>query len=255
MRSKLVFLLAIIFGLLTALLLYKYLADTKAALENTEYVEIVVAAEDIPAKTRIMEKMLKLKKIPKEYQHPNEILHLEDVVNKILLVPVIEGESIMSNQILGPEERKEGLAYIIPQGKRALTIPVDEVSGVAGLIKPGDSVDILATLEINDTAYTSVPLQNIEVLAVGKKIDDTITEPVEYKTVTLAVTFTQAKRLMMASQRGAIRLMLRSPVDDSWGYSAPSKLKDLLNENINQKAVEYGTGGDTGGKNSNSNSQ
>ena len=112
MRSKLVFLLAIIFGLLTALLLYKYLADTKAALENTEYVEIVVAAEDIPAKTRIMEKMLKLKKIPKEYQHPNEILHLEDVVNKILLVPVIEGESIMSNQILGRgKERRFSLYY------------------------------------------------------------------------------------------------------------------------------------------------
>jgi pilus assembly protein CpaB len=253
LRSKLIFILALIFGLLTALLLYKYLADTKEALENMEYVKIVVAAEDIPAKTKVMEKMLTFKKIPKEYQHPNEIINPEDVVNKILLVPVTAGESIMSNQVLGPEERKEGLAYIVPNGKRALSIPVDEVSGVAGLIKPGDHVDILATLEINDTPFTSVPLQNIEVLAVGKKIDDSIGEPVEYKTVTLAVTFTQAKRLMMASQRGVIRLMLRSPIDDSWGYSAPSTLQDLLNENINQKAVE--SGGDAGGKNSNPNSQ
>jgi len=238
---------------MTTLLLYKYLTDTKAALDNTEYVNIVVAAEDIPAKTKVMEKMLTLKKIPVEYQHPQEILNIEDVVNKILLVPVTAGESIMANQILGPDDKKEGLSYIIPNGKRALSIPVDEVSGVAGLIKPGDSVDILATLEVNDTAFTSVPLQNIEVLAVGKKIDDSLGEPVEYKTVTLAVTFTQAKRLMMASQRGVIRLMLRSPVDDSWGYSAPSKLEDLLNENINQKAVESNAGGDTGGKNSDPN--
>ena len=70
-----------------------------------------------------------------------------------------------------------------------------------GLIKPGDSVDILATLEINDTAYTSYPCK-YRSAGRGQKIDDTITEPVEYKTVTLAVTFTQAKRLMMASQRG-----------------------------------------------------
>ena len=255
MRSKLVFILALIFGLTTSLLLYKYLSDTKAALENTEYVQIVVAAEDIPAKTKIMEKMLTYKKIPLEYKHPNEITKLEDAVNKILLVPVTAGESIMSNQVLGPEERKEGLAYIVPKGKRALSIPVDEVSGVAGLIKPGDSVDILATVEVNDTPYTSVPLQNIEVLAVGKKIDDNLAEPVEYKTVTLAVTFTQAKRLMMASQRGVIRLMLRSPIDDSWGYSAPSTLQDLLNENINQKAVESGTGGNAGGKDPNPNSK
>jgi len=254
-RSKLVFVLAIVFGLVTSLLLYKYLSDAKQELDNTEYVKIVVAAEDIPAKTKVIEKMLSLKEIPKKYQHAMETTSMEDVVNKIVLVPVTAGESIMTNHILGPEERKEGLAYIVPPGKRALTIPVDEVSGVAGLIKPGDSVDVLATLEINDVAFTSVPLQDIEVLAVGKKIDDKIDEPVEYQTVTMAVTFTQAKRLMMASQRGVIRLMLRSPIDKSWGYSAPSKLEDLLNENMNQKAVESGTGGDLSGKNQNTNSK
>ncbi|MEL7563576.1 MAG: Flp pilus assembly protein CpaB [Dehalobacterium sp.] len=254
MRGKLVLILALVFGLTTSLLLYKYLADAKEALDNTEYVKIVVAAEDIPAKTKVMEKMLTLKEIPKKYQHAMETTNLEDVVNKIVLVPITAGESIMTNRILGPDDKKEGLAYIVPGGKRALTIPVDEVSGVAGLIKPGDNVDVLATLEINNVAFTSVPLQNIPVLAVGKKVDDSIQEPIEYQTVTLAVTFTQAKRLMMASQRGVIRLMLRSPVDNSWGYSAPSKLEDLLNENINQKAVESGTGGDVNGKNPNPNS-
>ncbi|ATW26023.1 Flp pilus assembly protein CpaB [Candidatus Formimonas warabiya] len=259
MRGKLVFFLAVVFGLATSVLLYKYLADAKHALDNTEYVKIVVAAQDIPAKTKITEKMVAFKEIPQSYQHPKETTHAEDVVNRILLIPVTAGESIMINQVLDADDRTEGLAFIVPKGKRALTVPVDEVSGIAGLLKPGDSVDVLATVVINEVAYTSVPLQDIEVLAVGKEMDEksdtSQKDPKEYKTVTLAVTFTQAKRLMMASQRGVIRLMLRSPIDNSWGYSAPSKLEDLLNENINQKAVEYGTGGDGSGKGANPNSK
>lgn len=251
MRSKLIFILAIVFGLITSVFIYKYLSDAKQALDNTEYVKIVVAKQDIPAKTKIKQNMLALKQIPEKYMHEKETTNLEDVINKILLVPVTTGESIMSNQVLGPNDSKEGLAYIVPVGKRALTVPVDEVSGVAGLIKPGDSVDVISTVVIADKPYTVVPLQDIEVLAVDKEMDikiDGTKKPTENSTVTLAVTYAQAKPLMMASQRGVIRLMLRSPIDNTRAYSEAYTLQKLLKE-------KESNGGVPTGKNTNPNSK
>ncbi|MDK2821783.1 MAG: pilus assembly protein CpaB [Clostridia bacterium] len=246
MRNKLVFIVAIIFGLTTSFLVYNYLNKAKQSIYNTEYVNIVVAAQDIPAKTVLKKNMLSLKKIPKKYMHIKETSDFEDVVDKILLVPVTAGESIMTNQLLNPKSTKEGLAYIVPIGKRALTIPVDEVSGVAGLIKPGDRVDVIATVVIDDEPFTLILLQDVEVLAVGKLMDintEGSKKPIENNTVTLAVTHAEAKPLMLASQRGAIRLMLRSPLDDTQGYTPAIKMNDLIKYNDGSgyywKQLEY----------------
>jgi len=258
LRSKMVFILAVVFGLITAGLAYKYLNDTKQSMDKTEYIKIIVAAQDVPAKTKLNEKMLTFKEIPKKYKHVKETANLEDVANKILLVPVTAGQSIMTNQVLAADDSREGLAYLVPQGKRALAVPVDEVSGVAGLIKPGDRVDVLTTVVIDDIPYTAVPLQDIEVLAVDKEMNvnfDASKKPLESNTVTVAVTFAQAKRLMMASQRGAIRLMLRSPIDNTKGYSAALKLEDLLKENITDDMIKENSGGDSLGTNQNLNSK
>jgi pilus assembly protein CpaB len=235
MRNKLVIILALVFGLFTAYLVLTYLQDVEASLDDNEYVEIVVANQDIPADSVISASMISMKRLPFQYVHSQEITDKSEVVGKILLVPINSGESIMKNQVIAQGEKKEGLAYLIPEGKRALTIPVDEVSGVAGLIKPGDRVDVIGTVSIGENpskAYTLIVLQNIEVLATGQKMDDSVAEktPVEVKTVTLAVTLSEAKPLMMANQKGVIRLMLRSPIDDSQGYSAPFTMEDFLSQ-------------------------
>jgi len=234
MRNKLVIVLALVFGLLTSYLVLTYLQEVKAALDDNEYVEIVVANQDIPVNTVVSASMVSMKKIPFQYVHSQEITDNSEVIGKILLVPVNSGESIMKNQVIDQGDKKEGLAYLVPKGKRALTVPVDEVSGVAGLIKPGDKVDVIGTVAIGENqpkTYTLMVLQDIEVLAVGKLMDKSANEKntaVETKTVTLAVSLAEAKPLMMASQRGVIRLMLRSPVDDSTGYTPPFAMEDFL---------------------------
>ncbi|MFZ5942657.1 MAG: Flp pilus assembly protein CpaB [Bacillota bacterium] len=236
MRNKLVILLALVFGLTTAYLVLNYLQEVKAAIDDTDYVEIVVANQDIPANTIISSTMVGPKKIPSQYMHPEEFIDKTQIVGKIVLVPITAGESIMRNQLIEQGEKKEGLAYLIPKGKRALTVPVDEVSGIAGLIRPGDHVDVIGTVSIgeqNEKPYTLLVLQDIEVLAVGKtmeRISESTANVVEINTVTLAVSLAEAKPLMMANQRGVIRLMLRSPVDDSKGYSAPFKMEDFLSQ-------------------------
>ncbi|MGI6225732.1 MAG: Flp pilus assembly protein CpaB [Peptococcales bacterium] len=234
MRNKIVIIIALVFGLLTTYLVLSYIQDVEAALDENEYVEIVVANQDILANTQISASMISMKKIPFQYTHALEITDKSEVIGNILTVPINLGESILKNQVIAPGDQKEGLAYLVPKGKRALTIPVDEVSGISGLIKPGDRVDVIGTVAIgedNPKTYTLMVLQDIEVLATGKLMDKNSAETntqVETKTITLAVTLSEAKPLMMASQRGVIRLMLRSPVDDSTGYTPPFTMEEFL---------------------------
>lgn len=229
LKNKLVFIIAIVFGLLTAGIIYSYITAMEQSLDTTEYVNIVVATKALPAKTVIDSSMVSTKKIPKEYMHPQEITDSKQVVGNFLRVPITEGQSFYKEHLLKPGETKDGLAFIVPKGKRALTIPVDEVSGIAGLIKPGDRVDVITTIAIDEDPYTIIAVQDIPVLAVGKEMDrKNDVKEINASTITVAVNYDEAKPLMMASQRGAIRLMLRSPLDGGKGPAAPFRLEDFL---------------------------
>ena len=229
LKNKLVFIVAIIFGLLTAGIIYSYITELEKTFDNTEYVNIVVATRALPAKTVIDSSMVTTKKIPIEYMHPQEITDSKEIIGNFLRVPVTEGQSFYKEHLLKPGETKDGLAYIVPEGKRALTIPVDEVSGIAGLIKPGDRVDVITTIAIKDEPYTIIAVEDLTVLAVGKEMErKNDVKEINASTITLAVNYEETKPLMMASQRGAVRLMLRSPLDGGKGSTAPFELEDFL---------------------------
>jgi len=126
---------------------------------------------------------------------------------------------------------------MIPSGKRAMSVPVDEVSGVSGLIKPGDRVDVISVISIDLNSNLSKPhslvvLQDIEVLAIGKALSiitgENAQNPVDAKAVTLAVSLEDSVQLQMANQRGTISLLLRSPIDDSKSYPKPFIAEDFL---------------------------
>jgi pilus assembly protein CpaB len=236
LKNKLIIILAIVFGLLTSYLIYDYLIKVEQNMTNVQYGEVVVTAGDITGKTLLTTEMLDIKKIPLEYIHPDAARKKEEVVGTITLAPLTKGEQVLKKKIARQNEVKNGLAYIVPVGKRALTLAVDEVSGIAGLIRPGDHVDVVATVNIPDpsglkeTPHSLVVLQDLPVLAVGKTMDDKGDgkPPVEAKTVTVAVTVEQSRPLVLASQKGAIRLMLRSPVDTGVVTTWPFKAANFL---------------------------
>lgn len=242
MRNKLIFLLAVVFGLATAVMVFLYIGQVKEEVAQTEFVNVMVAAKDLPADTLLKAEMVTTKKIPAQYKHPKETVNSKELVGKILITPITAGESIMINQVYDSKDKKKGLAYLVPVGKRAITVKVDSVSGLAGLVRPGDRVDVLATVSA-DQAYTILPIQDVEVLAVNKYMDPNLNiaeKQFEISTVTLAVQYNDAKPLMMATQMGAIRLLLRSPVDHEKGYYGPYKMSDLLRGTM---------GGNAGGQN------
>ena len=230
MTNRIVLILSLVLGVITAGLIFGYLETTKKTLDTTTYVEIIVAKEAINPKTTITNNHIEKKKIPSIYKHAREITDAREIVGRVALVSINAGQSIMDNQIVKLGESKEGLSYKIPEGKRAFSVAIDDVIGVAGLIKVGDRVDITTNISIGDVKsipYTLVVLQDIEVLAVGKNIEDGNTN-FEGKTITLAVTLEESLPLKTASQRGSISLLLRSPVDDSQSNPKPFTLEDFL---------------------------
>lgn len=225
MKNKYIFVLCLIFGLLTSYLIFSYLTGVEQALSNVEYGEVVVAAVNIPAKTLVSYEMLDLKKVPVKYIHPQAIRSKDEVIGNVTLTSLVQGEGILRSKIAKSNEAKNGLAYLVPSGKRAVTVPVDEVSGIAGLIKPGDRLDVAATISIpegeREVPFSVIVLQDIKVLAVGKNMEEKDTP--ETKTVTLAVTVEESRSLILASQKGNIRLMMRSHSDNSTVNTVPFK--------------------------------
>lgn len=135
---------------------------------------------------------------------------------RLALSAVEINEPLLETKITGPGQ-KANLAAIIEDGKKAITVRVDDVVGVAGFVLPGDRVDVLLTRKANEqSAVSDNILQNIKVLAVDQKADDRIDKPSVARAVTLEVSTQQAQRLNVALNVGRLSLILR-PVGETGG--------------------------------------
>ena len=217
MRNKTVFILALVFGLLAAFLTYFYLRHVTTEVQNRVYTQVVIATRDIPINTTITSDMVELKPYPTELRNNKEIVDLNEVVGQINNAVISKGEVLLQNHLVKPDQNTDKLAYTIPPGMRAMSVPIDEVTGVANMINRGDRVDVIAGVANSDgtNERSLVILQNIEVLAVGTSITQSaVPNPdASPKTVTLAVEPQSSLRLKMALQKGNISLVLRSPAD------------------------------------------
>ncbi|ABO50631.1 SAF domain protein [Desulforamulus reducens MI-1] len=233
MRNKLIFILAIIFGLVAAFGVYQYLGHLKQSYRSSgNFKQVVVPTQPLGPKTLITDKMVKVKDIPVELIQPGTAIAPQDVVGKITRSELYPEEPIMLNRIYKDSNTDGDLALLIPEGQRALTVAVDDVSGVAGLLQPGDHVDIIVTFDYEgeQTSLSTLLLQNIQVLAVGQSLDNTpkAEKKTSSQTVTLSVQPGQATPLTLATERGSIRLMLRSPKDAGTANLPSSQMNNLV---------------------------
>ena len=135
----------------------------------------------------------------------------------IFNIPVVKHELILPAK-LASKEAGFGLPSIIPPGKRAVSVKVNEVIGVAGYVLPGTHVDVVATANPSSRAEditTKVVLSNVEVLTAGTRMEQDTSngKPISVTVVTLLVTPDEAERLTLASTEGKIQLALRNPLD------------------------------------------
>jgi len=165
MKLRIVLLvLALILGAVAVFGVIGYINNIKASVEEgVEKVEVLVAAQnipkEIPVETLIAENMVETSGVPRKYLADGVLTSLNEYGGYVVAVPINKGEQITTTKFIRPEEI--GLAFVIPEGMVAVSIPVDEVIGVSNLINIGDSVNIIATFfpEENQTtsAVESVP--------------------------------------------------------------------------------------------------
>src|SRR5438874_7765429 len=121
-------------------------------------------------------------------------------------------ELILKTRITGPGQRAT-LSALLDEGKRAVTLRVDDVRGVAGFVLPGDRVDVVLIRSANGATgpeqFSDVLLQHVKVLAVDQLVNERQENPTIAKAVTLEVDTDQAQKILLATNVGKLSLILR----------------------------------------------
>ena len=226
---------ALILSLLTGALFFRYLNQLEQK-EGPVTVQVVVAASEIPAYTTITDKMLKTKSFPEESVHPNAAVQISAIVGLVTDSVILADEPILSAKLKTMGSSSDGLAFAVPAGFRAITVPVDEITGVAWYLKKGDYVDVMADLSdfpfedkfISNGHAIIIAAVDCEILAIGNPLPAKEEERSRYVSVTLSVTPEQALHIGYALAEGKLRLALRGINDRSKGPIGPVRLQDVV---------------------------
>ncbi|MGE5653007.1 MAG: Flp pilus assembly protein CpaB [Bacillota bacterium] len=213
--NKRLIILALLLALATAGCVYVYLNKIRTDLTLGKTQTVMVAAQNIPAKAVITAEMLKQVSVHTEYIHPQAILTAKDAIGAITSAPVVQGEQLLKDRVVRKDDNSY-LAFKVPEGRRAISVNVTEAIGVGFMVQPGDTVDVLATINPDqpNKLMTRTILQDIAVLAVSQEREATGEDKTKLaKTYTLAVSPDQAEALTLAEEKGRIRFTLRNVTD------------------------------------------
>ncbi|MDI6813658.1 MAG: Flp pilus assembly protein CpaB [Deltaproteobacteria bacterium] len=208
------FILAGVVGLVATFLIHRYIT-TKTAIPVKPTDQVVVADLDIAPGTELAARMLKTNQWPRDIVPSKAVRNPKDVEGRVALVPISRGEPILQSK-LAPEGTAAGLGGLLDPNKLAVTVRVDDVSGVAGFINPGDRVDLLVEMPAPEKGehFSKILLQNLKVLSKGQIWDQTAEKkPQVVTTVTLEVTPEEAEIVNLATNQGKIRLALRNQLN------------------------------------------
>ena len=232
-KSAVLLLLALGCGLAASVATSRYLSRPKPLQDDS--VGLVVAKSNIAVGTTLRAEMVELAPIPPKMIPRGAFAKLDDVVGRSLRHPLFAGEAVIEPK-LAEKGAGGGLTTLIPQGLRAITVKVNEFSGVAGFIKPGNYVDVLANFRKGEIGATTsrVVLQRVKVLAVDQmyRNDEGQSNAVVVNAVTLLVTPPQAEALALAASQGTLQLAMRNDVDDSEGQTSGVTLAQLAGSDL-----------------------
>lgn len=156
---------------------------------------------------------------------------------RVVLSPFVRDEPIVASKVSAPNGRAS-LSTVIEPGKRAVTVAVDDVRGVAGFIFPGDFVDVALTRTNSNTGpqdYSEVVLQHVKVLAIDQIAGERQERPTVAKAVTLEVTPEEALKILLATNVGRLSLILRQPAEVAMTLGKRITERDLSNASEPEK--------------------
>jgi len=220
MRNKRFFIVlagALLFGLLAAFSVSRYLSSAQAYTKNLNAVAVAKVA--IPIGTKIIAEQIVVVQFPKESTPDGAFDSPEKLAGRVAVTNIAAREPVTEAR-LAPEGTAGGLSAAIPEGYRAMTVKVDDVVGISGFIMPDTLVDVVVVIDPQEKSDVQGPiskivLQNIKVLANGQNIDKPEDQRTanSVKAVTLLVTPEQAEKLALASSEGKLQLVMRNSID------------------------------------------
>lgn len=216
-RGVLMLVFAVLAGLLAIALATRWMQSQAGASHD---VQVAVAAVDIPIGSVLAPEMLKLVPWPEESRPEGTFADLKALASRVPLSAIQKGEPVLARR-LAPEGSKGGLNAIVSPGKRAITVRVNDVVGVAGFALPGTFVDVLVNTQTSagadgkQEAISKIVLERILVLAVAQDVERDATKPQVANAVTLEVTPEQAELLDLARSVGSLSLVLRNQTEQA----------------------------------------
>lgn len=240
--------IAIVIGALAALAARGYLNRQMASIEakaKGKTVMAIVAKGDIAKGVKLSADNMALRPIPIEFAHSAAVTpdDYERIDGQALAYPVKSGEMIMWG--LMETQRMRTFSARVENGRRAMTVPVDEINSISGMLEPGDSIDLMVTLDRNGKKLTFPLMQSVQVMATGQRAQDDPKngEARQYSTVTIDTTAIEAQYVIAAREAGKLTALLRNPSDKQPIDNRKYDLASLLGMNGTKVAGAGSSGG------------
>src|SRR5207247_6302691 len=230
-RAMIMMIAAVIAGLGAVVIGARWLSQQATGSAN----KLVGAGSDIDLGSRLTPAMLKAVEWPAGSMPKGAFSNPAELDSRVLRASVLSGEPVLESK-LAPVGSKGGLSAVVAEGKRAMTVRVNDVIGVAGFALPGNYVDIIINTQeegaksgSKDQTISKIVLEHILVLAVAQEVGRDETKPKVVSAVTVEVTPEQAEKLDLARSVGSLSLMLRNQVDLKMAGTDGATKAKLLN--------------------------
>ncbi|MEQ1668658.1 MAG: Flp pilus assembly protein CpaB [Sulfuriferula sp.] len=238
-RALVMIVVSVAIGLGAVVLASRWMAE-QASVSTTK---IVVAANDIDLGTPLTPQMLKLLDWPSGSVPQGAIKEIKALDSRVVKVSLQRGEPVLESK-LAPIGTKGGLSAVIGEGKRAMTVRVNDVIGVAGFALPGNYVDIMVNTEDENVkadgknkSISKIVLEHVLVLAVAQQASRDETKPTVVNAVTLEVTPEEAEKLDLARSVGSLSLVLRNQMDSSAVTTEGANKTNMLQRQNEPEAI------------------
>lgn len=224
--------LALVIALAAAVYAAGWVSRQNASASN----KVVVAAVDIELGSKLQPQMLSVVEWPVGAVPSGAYRDAKDLQDRVLKVGVLKGDAIVDRK-LAPEGSQGGLSAVITEGKRAMTVRVNDVVGVAGFALPGTFVDVMVNTNkdggggrSDEMQISKTVLEQVLVLAVAQEASRDETKPKVVSAVTLELSPQEAEKLDLARSVGTLSLVLRNQVDRHSVQTVGTTKRQLLSD-------------------------
>ncbi len=206
--------------------------------QRVEYSQVVVAAVDVPRGELIDVDHVKVVDWPAHAIPEGAIDQTELVVGKLARIAMIANEPVTDAK-LAKNKSSSLLSMLVGEGRRAMSVKVNEVTGISGFVAPGSRIDVLMSVRErgDEPPRSRVILQGVEVLAVDQSIEQIDNKPVVVNTVTMDVSPGDAEVLTLAANEGSLHLALRNDKDKAVSYTSGRTLDQITSFGYGAKVI------------------